>query len=63
MNPTADAPDRGLDAARPGPGPRLEKRRIASTALLGQARALIIVHAGAEYQLRVTKNGKLILTK
>ena len=36
--------------------------RVDSTALLGRARQLVIVHGGREYRLRVTQNGKLILT-
>jgi len=41
-------------ASRPG--------RVDSAALLGNARELVIEHAGREYRLRVTQNGKLILT-
>lgn len=37
-------------------------RRIDARDLLGEARELLIVHAGREYRLRVTANGKLILT-
>lgn len=37
-------------------------RRIDSSELLDSAAELIIVHAGREYRLRVTSNGKLILT-
>ena len=37
-------------------------RKIASEALLGERRELVIVHNGREYRLRVTQNGKLILT-
>ena len=37
-------------------------QRVSSDALLGAARALIIVHNGREYRLTVTQNGKLILT-
>ncbi len=36
--------------------------RIASSALLGPRRELVIVHNGREYRLRVTQNGKLLLT-
>jgi hemin uptake protein HemP len=44
-------------AARPqAPG------RTTSQALLGQARELIIEHEGREYHLRLTQQGKLILT-
>lgn len=37
-------------------------RRVTSSALLGGARELVIEHAGREYRLRLTGNGKLILT-
>ena len=37
-------------------------RKILSQSLLGAARELVIVHNGKEYRLRVTQNGKLILT-
>jgi hemin uptake protein HemP len=35
---------------------------MASSALLGPAGALVIVHQGREYLLRITRNGRLILT-
>lgn len=37
-------------------------KRVASTALLGTRKELIIDHNGREYRLRLTQNGKLILT-
>ena len=37
-------------------------RRIHSDVLLGNRGELVIVHRGREYRLRVTRNGKLILT-
>ena len=36
--------------------------RIDSASLLGRSRELIIVHGSREYRLRITQNGKLILT-
>jgi len=39
-----------------------EPARVSSQALLGARRELVIVHNGREYRLRVTQNGKLILT-
>ena len=36
--------------------------RITSRALLGSSRELIIEHDGREYRLRLTQQGKLILT-
>jgi hemin uptake protein HemP len=49
-----DAPPTGRE---PAPA-----RRVTSDALLGDSPALVIVHNGREYLLRVTQNGKLILT-
>ena len=43
--------------ARPAPAVR-----VTSQELLKDATELIIVHEGREYRLRVTQNGKLILT-
>ena len=37
-------------------------RRVTSSELLGASPALVILHNGREYVLRVTQNGKLILT-
>ena len=37
-------------------------KRVASETLLGAGKALVIVHNGREYRLRLTRNGKLILT-
>ena len=36
--------------------------RTTSEALLGLQQELVIVHNGREYRLRLTQNGKLILT-
>lgn len=36
--------------------------RVSSTALLRDRKELVIVHNGREYRLRLTQNGKLILT-
>ena len=40
----------------------IQPRRVDSESLLGTAKALLIMHNGREYQLRLTQNGKLILT-
>jgi hemin uptake protein HemP len=37
-------------------------QKVASAALLGPNRELVIVHNGREYRLRMTQNDKLILT-
>jgi len=39
-----------------------ELKRVTSEQLLGPAKELAIVHNGREYRLRMTQNGKLILT-
>jgi hemin uptake protein HemP len=36
--------------------------RVSSDVLLGAKGELVILHGGREYRLRVTHNGKLILT-
>ncbi len=36
--------------------------KVRSEALLGPNRELVITHNGREYRLRLTQNGKLILT-
>lgn len=36
--------------------------RVTSTELLGSAKEIIIEHQGRDYHLRLTQNGKLILT-
>ncbi len=38
-------------------------RRIAISELLAGGREAILLHDGTEYRLRLTSNGKLILTK
>ena len=38
-------------------------RTVEADALLAGAREIVIVHRGERYRLRVTQNGKLILTK
>lgn len=42
---------------------RASARRIDARALLGEAREIVIMHREQDYRLRVTSNGKLILTK
>ena len=45
-------------SAAPGKKPRIE-----STSLFQGESEVIIVHQNQEYSLRITRNGKLILTK
>ena len=42
--------------------PTTDLRRVTSAELLGPGKELVIVHNGREYRLRLTQNGKLILT-
>lgn len=37
-------------------------RRVTTEQLLGPVREMVILHQGREYRLRITQNGKLILT-
>ncbi len=58
--------------AKPCPGAQTQRvpqpdscshpRCVASEQLLGAAGELLIMHAGRQYRLRLTQNGKLILT-
>jgi hemin uptake protein HemP len=43
--------------------PGRELRRVSSEELVGPAREVLIRHAGCDYRLRITRQGKLILTK
>jgi len=40
-----------------------ELRRVSSEELMGSAREMLIRHGGYDYRLRITRQGKLILTK
>ena len=52
----------GKSAERPlSSGPPV--RRIAVRDLLAGGREAVLLHDGTEYRLRLTSNGKLILTK
>ncbi len=50
----------GADSETPQPG---GKPRLQAKILFSGSREVIIEHADEEYRLRLTKNGKLILTK
>ena len=39
------------------------RKRISTADLMQSAREIIVLHHGEEYLLRITKTGKLILTK
>ena len=57
----SDSPHPPPDAVAAN-GQETRPDRVESARLLGGARELVILHAGREYRLRVTQNGKLILT-
>ena len=51
------------ESQRKGAGTAAEApARVSSESLLGPRGELLIVHNGREYRLRLTQNGKLILT-
>lgn len=49
--------------ARLDPDGGASRRRWASSDLFGSTQEVLIEHAGQEYRLRITRQGKLILTK
>jgi hemin uptake protein HemP len=57
---TSDKPSRPLERER---GTKTPGPRINSVQLLAGQKKLTIEHAGEDYLLRITKSGKLILTK
>lgn len=59
MNP----PCRDPRFARPDPGGETSRKRLSSRDLFDGDQEILIDHAGQEYRLRITRQGKLILTK
>ena len=57
-----DAAERARRTGPEGAGPAPARRRTTSAELFRGARELVIEHDGRSYQLRITQNGKLILT-
>lgn len=51
------------DQIGPAAGEDVKVRRWRLEDLLGGARETVIEHEGQDYKLRITSNGKLILTK
>jgi hemin uptake protein HemP len=43
--------------------PGREPKRVSTDELIGPEREVLIRHAGCDYRLRITRQGKLILTK
>jgi hemin uptake protein HemP len=58
QNPTNAHYSRNIPAAQPAAGPS-----IRSEVLLGGMKEIFIIHGKERYRLRLTANGKLILTK
>ena len=56
-----DTPTR--PAAKPEVSTHAGPGVVSAAALLRERSVLVIEHAGVRYQLRLTRNGKLILTK
>ena len=56
MEGPGQTPKRSMRVARP-------VKRIAIRELLDGGREVVLVHDGTDYRLRLTSNGKLILTK
>lgn len=58
-------PSTATDEAPPGApdGGRTTVPRLDTGAVFGACREVILVHRGQEYRLRITRAGKLILTK
>jgi len=54
------APDVAADQASSA---SVTPRRVFSEQLIGPSREVLIRHAGCDYRLRITRQGKLILTK
>ena len=52
-----------VDPCLPATKPDRRARRVRASELLGPEGRVLIEHAGETYELRVTRNDKLILTK
>lgn len=62
MDPRGPLPSPSLSVPEPAAPERRSPRRVRSEDLLEGAVEILIDHRGREYRLRVTQNGKLILT-
>ena len=61
--PVVDAELRSDDRTVAGFRAKSHIKSWASTELFGGTRELLIIHADSEYRLRLTSQGKLVLTK
>jgi len=57
-----DEPESRVAIPSPDAEPGEKVKRIASRDLFGSSREIVIDHAGRLYRMRITQNGKLILT-
>jgi hemin uptake protein HemP len=60
--PQSDSKGNSQSNSRPL-APPADLKRLSSEELIGPAREMLIRHAGFDYRLRITRQGKLILTK
>ena len=51
-----------MNNTKPAPMPPTKPNKVTTELLLGACRELVISHNGRDYHLRITQNGKLILT-
>lgn len=58
-----ETPSQSQRSESPFHTPGFPRKRITTVDLMQGAREVILVHEGEEYILRITKAGKLILTK
>lgn len=56
-------PIRAAWPTRPDPCLGLSRKRLTSDELFGSAQEILIAHGEQEYRLRITRQGKLLLTK
>lgn len=62
MNENDDNASRSQATARTGSERPSSPRRVTSSDLFAGGREIVILHDGRQYFLRITQNGKLILT-
>jgi len=51
-----------MNHPKPSPAANCPPEKVSSAWLLGAKREIVISHNGRDYRLRITQNGKLILT-
>lgn len=61
-HPLKKSPDHGIDS-QINRDPNASRNRISSQQLFASQNEVVIEHNNEDYRLRITSNGKLILTK